>query len=194
MNKYDMAAQTIKDSISALDVGKAIGLDIDRHGRCACPFHNGKDRNLKLFDGNKGYHCFVCHAGGDVIKFVQEYYRIGFKEAIGWFNDTFCLGLDIEGRMSPDERRRAENSLQRQKNAIEEKRRIERMRFNLALAADKIVQRMEEIRDDNTPKTAEEPWSEDFTRAVECLPEARRFAEECMMNCTDDRTERKDQP
>ena len=185
MTNLAMAAQTIKDSISALDVGKAIGLDIDRHGRCPCPFHNGKDRNLKLFDGSRGYSCFVCHDGGDVIKFVRQYYSMSFKDAVAWFNDTFHLGLELERKMNPDEIRRAEIALQARKRAIEDREWKEKMQFDLALAADQIVQRLEEERDKNVPHTADEPWNDDFAGAIRVLPEARRFADDCMMNCTE---------
>jgi hypothetical protein len=35
--------------------------------RCACPVHNGKDRNMMISertDGSVGVHCFVCGATG----------------------------------------------------------------------------------------------------------------------------------
>ena len=97
MNKLTLAAQTIKDSVSALDTGQAMGLEI-RRGRCKCPFHNGKDFNCVLYRGNRGWFCHVCKAGGDVISFAQQYYSMSFKDSIAWFNDTFHLGLDLEGK------------------------------------------------------------------------------------------------
>ena len=62
------------------------------------------------------------------------------------------------------------------------------MRFDLALAADMIVERLEDIRDEKRPRTYGD-WDEDFCNAVVLLPEARQFAEDCMMNCMNEKTE-----
>jgi DNA primase len=54
-----------------------------------CPFHKEKTGSFKV-DPDKGfYHCFGCGAGGDVIKFVQEYDKIGFAEAVEYLAN-FC--------------------------------------------------------------------------------------------------------
>ena len=188
MNNLTIATQTIKDTISAQDVGNAIGLEI-RHGRCKCPIHNGGDYNCVLYKGNRGFYCHVCKAGGDVIKFVQEYYKLSFKDSVAWFNDTFHMGLELGGNISPQKQREAEKALQRRKNAIEFAEWKERMQFDLALTADDIVRRLEELRDRNVPKTPYEPWSDNFCKAVELLPGARRFAEDCMMECMKKKTE-----
>lgn len=181
MTNLEIAAQTIKDNVSALDVGQVLGLNIDRHGRCSCPFHCGKDRNLKLFLGNRGYSCFVCHAGGDVISFVQRYYSMSFKDTIAWFNDTFHLGISIGGTVEQAKQREAEKALLRRKNAIAFQEWKERMAFDQALTADEIVRKLETIRDANAPKNPYEPWNVEFRIAVGLLPEARRFVDDCMM-------------
>ena len=183
MNNLTIAAQTIKDTISALDVGHAIGLNIDKHGRCSCPFHNGKDRNMKLFPGNRGYSCFVCHQGGDVISFVQQYYNMSFKDSIAWFNDTFSMGLDISGKIDAKKQEAAKNAILMRKRAYELEEWRERMQFNIAIMADRIVDRLEKIRDEKRPRRFGEEWNEDFCTAVVILPDARRFADDCMMDC-----------
>lgn len=53
--------------------------------------------------------------------------------------------------------------------------------FRLCLMADKIVQRIEEIREEFRPRTYGE-WDERFVLAVKYLPEAREFVEECEIN------------
>ena len=83
----------IRNSVSAIDVAKALGLNIDRHGRCSCPFHHGADRNMKCYEGNRGYYCFVCHKGGDCISLVQGVVPdISYLDAMWWVNDYFQLG------------------------------------------------------------------------------------------------------
>ena len=184
MTDYALAVQTIKDSVSMLDVGQAIGLNIDRHGRCSCPFHNGKDRNMKLFPGDRGYSCFVCHAGGDVLSFVRRYYKMSFKDSLAWFDSTFRLGLELDRDIDPKKEEAAKKALQRRKNAIALQAWKERMEFDMALTAGDIVRRLEEVRDERRPRRFSEEWDPGFCNAVVTLPEAREFADECMMNCT----------
>ena len=182
MSRLSIAAQTIKDSVSALEVGHALGLDIDRHGRCPCPFHAGKDRNMKLFPGNRGYSCFVCHDSGDVIKFVMQYNNLLFSEAVAWFDSMFNLGLNLHRRIDPAEQRRAEMALQRRRERHELEEWKKQRMFDLALIADRIVERLEDVRDEHRPRTYG-AWDKEFYMAVRLLPEARRFAEDCEMEC-----------
>lgn len=181
MNNLTIAAQTIKDTISAQDVGIALGLEMKR-GRCQCPFHNGKDYNCVLYKGNRGYYCHVCKSGGDIISFVQQYYKLSFKDCIAWFSDTFRMGLDLGSSISPEKKKQAEKALKMRKNAIEFQEWKDRMQFNLALTAMDIVDRLEEERDNKRPRTYGD-WDPSFCTAVITLPDARQFAEDCMMYC-----------
>jgi len=47
-----------------------------------CPFHQEKTASFHVDDRKGYYHCFGCHAGGDVFKFVQETENLGFMEAV----------------------------------------------------------------------------------------------------------------
>jgi DNA primase len=47
-----------------------------------CPFHQEKSASFHVDDRKGYYHCFGCHAGGDVFKFVQETENLGFMEAV----------------------------------------------------------------------------------------------------------------
>ena len=180
-----IAAQTIKDRVSALDVGHAMGLEI-RHGRCRCPMHGGKDFNCVLYQGDRGFYCHVCKSGGDVIRFVQQCNGgLSFPEAIAWFDDTFHLGLELGKPIDPEKQRRAEMALQRRKRAREYQVWLERMKFDMELTAVAILRQLEKTRDENVPKTADEEWNEKFCTAVRLIPEAERLCEECNMMCTE---------
>ena len=183
MNNYTLAVDKIKSSISALDVGEALGLEI-RHGRCQCPIHGGQDFNCRLYPGDRGYMCWVCKSGGDVIKFVQEYHKTSFKDTISWFNEVFRLGLDLDSKIDPVEAKRAEMARKMQKEAYELEAWKERMRFDLFLAADRILEMLEEQRDMNMPKYTDDNWNAKFCEAIRVIPAARRFAENCLMDCT----------
>lgn len=81
-----------------------------------------------------------------------------------------------------------------QQNAIENRIAIIKMReesvkdhdkiaFGLYLVADDIVRRLEQQRDENRPQHYDEEWNKLFCDAIVLLPEARRFADDCMMDC-----------
>ena len=87
----------IRNSVPTIDVARALGLNVDRHGRCSCPFHNGQDRNMKIYEGNRGYYCFVCHKGGDCISLVTGVVPdCSYVDAMWWINDQFQLGFRQE--------------------------------------------------------------------------------------------------
>lgn len=187
MNRLTIAADIIKQSVSALDVADALGWEV-RHGRCKCPIHNGDGYNCVLYKGNRGFFCHTCKAGGDVIQlvrlvlFASNNYKEWYKHTLEWFDDTFHLGLDLDSPIDPVKQEQAKKALQTRKNAIEFQAWKEKMQFDLALTAGDIVRRLEDERDSKRPKTYGE-WDEDFCAAVVTLPEARAFADECMMNC-----------
>lgn len=49
---------------------------------CCCPFHSEKSGSFVVSPKKQFYHCFGCGAGGDAIKFLQEFKKIDFKEAV----------------------------------------------------------------------------------------------------------------
>ncbi|GKY27693.1 TPA: DNA primase [Campylobacter jejuni] len=49
---------------------------------CICPFHADKNPSMHI-NPNKGfYHCFACKAGGDAFKFVMDYEKLSFSDAV----------------------------------------------------------------------------------------------------------------
>ena len=109
----------IRSSVPCDEAGKAMGLHLDSKGRCACFFHGGSHKNLKLYDKDKGYYCFVCHEHGDVIRLVMNYMRCPFMDAVEWLNDTFLLHLDLEKNNPYSRRRRAETYARKQERKRE---------------------------------------------------------------------------
>ena len=47
-----------------------------------CPFHGEKTPSFHVDNDKKFYHCFGCHASGDVIKFVMEIEKLSYVNAI----------------------------------------------------------------------------------------------------------------
>lgn len=58
----------------------------------------------------------------------------------------------------------------------------ERMSFDTYLMADRILERLIRIRDENAPKSPDGEWNEAFCTAVRLIPEARRFLDEAWMD------------
>ena len=47
-----------------------------------CPFHQEKTPSFTVSEDKQIYHCFGCHAGGNVFKFLMDYKNISFIEAV----------------------------------------------------------------------------------------------------------------
>ncbi|MDD5698448.1 MAG: DNA primase [Victivallaceae bacterium] len=50
--------------------------------KALCPFHNEKTPSFTVSEARGRYHCFGCGAGGDVFKFIMEWERVDFPNAI----------------------------------------------------------------------------------------------------------------
>jgi len=69
-----------------------------------CPFHGEKTPSFNV-DPDKGFfHCFGCHVGGDVFKFVELHEKVGFQEAVRLLAAKF--GLSLPEPAEGDESRR----------------------------------------------------------------------------------------
>ena len=177
MNQLIIAAQRIKDSVSAQDVGRALGLEM-RHGRCKCPIHGGENYNCVLYGGDRGFYCHTCKAGGDVVKFIRESLGISFKDAVEWFNDTFGLGLDID---SPMDRKQLEEAREAQRKRTERAKFVEgldRWRFDRELTLMSMLMQLEDMMDMAAPKTPEEDFSPAFKLAAEMIDTVKGMIEE----------------
>lgn len=75
-----MESNEIKEQYKMLDVIQMYGLNPDRSGFIRCPFHSG-DRTASLKVYKDSFHCYGCHANGDIFKFVQLMDECDFKTA-----------------------------------------------------------------------------------------------------------------
>ena len=70
---------TVKTSINTREVAERYGVEVNRHGKALCPFHN--DCHPSLFVDDDHYHCFACGEHGDVIDFTAKLYGLKLYEA-----------------------------------------------------------------------------------------------------------------
>lgn len=78
---------SIENLKQRLDIVDVVGsyLELKKNGanyKCVCPFHNDTSPSLVVSPSKQIYHCFACGAGGDSIKFVMEYEKLPYPEAI----------------------------------------------------------------------------------------------------------------
>lgn len=99
--------QEVRERVSALDVARHYGLEVNCSGFCPCPFHHERTASLKLYPAAKGFYCFGCHTGGSVIDFVAQLYGLDALGAVRRLNDDFHLGLPIDRQQTPQERTEA---------------------------------------------------------------------------------------
>ncbi|HDZ4931484.1 TPA: DNA primase [Campylobacter jejuni] len=49
---------------------------------CICPFHADKNPSMHINPAKGFYHCFACKAGGDAFKFIMDYEKLSFADAV----------------------------------------------------------------------------------------------------------------
>lgn len=181
--KRDLATitDTIRQSVSALDAGRELGLRPDRSGRCKCPLHESLRENMKLWQDDRGFYCFQCNAAGDVIKLVQFVNGCSFPSAVEWLNSAFHLCLPLDRPMDKNAAEAARIAQERRRMECEQKQAIERMEFDLYVLAGKMVNDLESDIERYRPRRADEEWDERFVKAVRLLPEAEDVAERLAM-------------
>lgn len=79
--------KSIEDLAQRVDIADIIShyIEVKRQGSslvCICPFHNDKNPSMHINSQKGFYHCFACKAGGNVFKFVMDYEKINFSEAV----------------------------------------------------------------------------------------------------------------
>ena len=173
-------AEIIKERVTTLDMMAHAGIQADRRGMAVCPFHGDRDASLKVYrDPRRGWHCYGCHAGGDVIDFAMRLYGVGFREAVSRINEEFALGLPIGEPMTGAQRRAMREEIERAKQARLALQRREHEAENAYWAAYDAWLVNEHTLQANAPAGTEEPnaaWCEAIIRRDE-LEEALKDAE-----------------
>ena len=70
---------SVKTSINTREAAQRYGIEVNRHGKALCPFHN--DRPPSLFVDDDHYHCYACGEHGDVIDFTSKLYGLSLYDA-----------------------------------------------------------------------------------------------------------------
>src|SRR5579871_1044352 len=101
---------------SASDIVEIIGgyLPLKRAGAnftTLCPFHKEKSPSFNVNPQKQIFHCFGCHKGGDVFKFVQEYESLGFMDAVRRLAERAKIPLEFENQPGYEHSRQIKETL-----------------------------------------------------------------------------------
>ncbi|RXJ75580.1 DNA primase [Arcobacter sp. F155] len=76
--------ENLKNHLDVVDVVSQF-LELKKSGanfKACCPFHGEDTPSFVVSPQKQIYHCFGCGAGGDSIKFVMEYEKLSYPEAL----------------------------------------------------------------------------------------------------------------
>lgn len=83
-----------------------------------CPFHNEKSPSFNVSPGRQIFHCFGCHAGGDVFGFIQKYENLSFGEAVERLAERARIPLEYENNPEAQRSRNQRDQLLKLHEAI----------------------------------------------------------------------------
>lgn len=83
-----------------------------------CPFHNDRSPSMNVNPRIGIFKCFACGSGGDVIRFVQDYEKIGFLDALKIVANKAGLALPDEKQWAGDARQAEKSSRLLKANAL----------------------------------------------------------------------------
>ena len=94
-----ISKNSIENLKNVVDIADVVGsyIPLKKSGAnfvCVCPFHNDKHPSMSISPSKGIYHCFSCKAGGDAIKFVMEYEKLGYVEAIEKLASIYNVALE----------------------------------------------------------------------------------------------------
>lgn len=113
----------IDDLLARVDIAEVVGerVTLKKAGKNLsglCPFHDEKSPSFTVSRDKQFYHCFGCGAHGNAIRFLMEYDRLSFPEAIEQLASR--QGMEVEregGNLSPHDQKRQQQQRQQRQEA-----------------------------------------------------------------------------
>lgn len=93
--RHDQAHEVLQ----ATDIVDVIGeqIRLERKGKDfvgLCPFHDDRKPSMYVVPSKQIFHCFVCNTGGDAIRFVREFHKVEFVEALRFLAERAGIKLE----------------------------------------------------------------------------------------------------
>lgn len=92
--------EEVKEKSDIADVANAIGLNLNRHNKCLCPFHNEKTPSFSVCSKRQLFKCFSCGQSGDSIALVSKIKGLSSYESSLYINEILNLGIQIKDNKS----------------------------------------------------------------------------------------------
>lgn len=86
--------QVVKNNVDIIDAAQRYGMNINRHKKALCPYHDDEHPSLSFKGGR--FTCFSCGATGDVIDLVGRLVKSTPMETVRELNSSYRLGIDID--------------------------------------------------------------------------------------------------
>lgn len=103
-----IAEHKIEEIRTASDIVEVVGqfVRLRKRGKNyigLCPFHNEKTPSFTVSLDKQIFHCFGCHAGGNVFKFLMEYKKITYIEAVQELAADLGITIEYEVQRSDEQ-------------------------------------------------------------------------------------------
>ena len=168
---------TVKTSINTREAAERYGVEVNRHGKALCPFHN--DRNPSLFVDDDHYHCFACGEHGDVIDLTAKLFGLKLYEAAQKLAYDFGITQDKPPTKAMQEK-------QNRKSEAQRLRENEKLCFSALMAYMKFLQEWKVLY---APRTPEDDVDSRFSEACHWLPYVEYLVDLLIMGDSYERTE-----
>jgi len=96
--------EAIKRGVDLTALVKAKGVRLRKNGKSyfgLCPFHGDKNPSFSVNPLNNLWQCFGCGAGGDVIRFIELFDQVDFKEAVSRLSDNGFKSIKRSAKKKP---------------------------------------------------------------------------------------------
>lgn len=89
----------VNEVLQATDIVEVIGeqIRLERKGKDfvgLCPFHDDSRPSMYVVPSKQIFHCFACGKGGDAIRFVREFHKFEFVEALRFLAERAGIKLE----------------------------------------------------------------------------------------------------
>ena len=148
---------TVKTSINTREAAARYGVEVNRHGKALCPFHNDRHPSMVVYDDH--YHCFACGEHGDVIDLTAKLFDLKLYDAAQKLAYDFGITQD----KPPDK------AIQEKLNRKSEAQRLrenEKLCFSALLEYMKLLQEWKRLY---APRTPEDKHDDRFVEACHNL-------------------------
>ena len=88
----EAAVAEVKERLCMEQVAERYGFTVER-GKIVCPFHRDTRPSCFVYPGTRGFYCFACGVGGDVVHFAACLFGLSYREAAARLDADFGFGL-----------------------------------------------------------------------------------------------------